>query len=76
MIMSKSIAVSALIVLALATSMPAAANYSGSGSAASFNRAGTDKQDYFKLNRLRGDGSSLVLSSLDERVVLGQIGQT
>jgi len=71
MTMSKLFALGALAALSIASSLPAAANYAGSGSATSINRAGTDRQDYFRLNRLRSDGSSLVLSCIDDSVLLG-----
>lgn len=60
--MSKLFALGAALALAMSTLTPASANYAGAASAASVNRAGSDKQDLFKLNRLRADGSSLVLS--------------
>ena len=63
--MSKLFALGAVLALAMGTMMPASANYAGTASAASVNRAASDRQDLFKLNRLRGDGSSLVLSQSD-----------
>lgn len=64
--MSKLLALGAMMALAIASSLPVSANHAGTGSAASINRVTTDKLDYFKLDRLRADGSSLILSCIDE----------
>lgn len=69
--MSKITIVVLAAALAVAVSLPAGASYSGSGNAGSLKSVGTDRPEYFKLDRLRADGSSLMLSGIEERTLQG-----